>query len=440
MVNFSQLPNEIVSEIWGYVFEPRVENFALVSKHVYSIGRPFVEKHNKFKKRYSFFPIFTRFGVSAIKSLLKEVLYHPRIPLYITHICINPQTSDGCELDEDYISQWPSEVMALFTEAVEKSSFKPRNELSHWISKLKPGNNDSFETLMLLLSPDITTMTVINDGSSLETFLKTIQHIAKAEQLMFLARLTTVNYVCFDPNIVEVDHNLECLKTFATLPLLQSLHVTGVHIYDGFYPDGSQCFLPDSYSMTDISFTDCELDPKFLVQFLESIKGLKGFKYRTQKPEFYQFDPFLARAALLASAKQSLERLTILYPRSEEHEHLGTLRKFTALKELKTNAYLLMPYNWDNPVDVLPTSLEKLYLDTRDPRPRCLLTAITRRISGAKSKLLPNLRVLNLVVDPEDGIEHDVKKLTEECQAVGIEFELITGDIDEEATEERKKH
>lgn len=56
MTHFSQLPNETISEFWGYFQEPRdVENFAIESKDIYVIGRPFVEEHNKLKREYSIF-------------------------------------------------------------------------------------------------------------------------------------------------------------------------------------------------------------------------------------------------------------------------------------------------------------------------------------------------------------------------------------------------
>lgn len=89
MTHFSQLPNEMISEFWGYFQEPRdVENFTIVSKDIYAIGRPFVEEHNKLKREYSIFETGPGTRASAPAFLLKDVLLRPRVALYVAHLSI----------------------------------------------------------------------------------------------------------------------------------------------------------------------------------------------------------------------------------------------------------------------------------------------------------------------------------------------------------------
>ena len=194
MADFSRLPNEMISEIWGNIHEPEdVESFALVSKHVYAIGRPFVEEHNKLKKDFGFIEIGPDMDPCAPASLLKEVLLRPRIALYVTHLAFgrfryewDDSGDDGDEWPKIDHVPYPDDVMALFIETIRKSSFVQRNETPHWITSVEQGNEDPIVALLCTLLPNLIMVTLWDNGFETDISRKTILRIAEAEKTVFL--------------------------------------------------------------------------------------------------------------------------------------------------------------------------------------------------------------------------------------------------------------
>ena len=447
MAGFSQLPNEMISEIWGNVHEPRdVESFALVSKLVYAIGSPFVEEHNLLKKTYSFVETGNGRRSHAPAFLLRNIVLRPRTALYVTHLCIDGLILEEWEPDDGDAGwrnvrhvPYPDDTMALFIKMIQQASFLRPDEVSRWITSLTTGDEDPILTLLSLRLPNITTMTLKEDvGTGIDYFLQTIRRIAMAEKVTFLTHLTTVNIVCNRQEHGAIGR--ECLESFAALPLLQSIHVS--HMRE------TSPLEPDSYKIREITFTNSDLGSKFLCQLLDNMQGFKKFSY--EKPdESCDFKPFWIRLALLASAKHTLEFLKILPPKTwhdppKRHtrwtgrQNMGTLRAFTALKELDTHVDVLeyFPDNvaatYDKLVDSLPASLEKLSLEFgTKPILSNIPDLIEHIVREVKSKRIPYLKSLKLRIKSTASIEGSV--ITEDektwmdgkCREVGIELALF---------------
>lgn len=442
MADFSQLPNEMVSQIWGYILEPEdVESFALVSKHIYATGRSCVEEHNKLKREYSFFRFDSCTAPCAQAYWLKEVLLRPRFALYVTHISIGRYLSEWQDSGDDHDDdngdeEWPDDghtpypgnVMALFIEAIGKPSLVPLNEVSRWTTRIRAGDEDPVLALLSMLLPNLTTITLLDEGCNGELFKETIQRIAEAEKMMFFTRLVTVNIV-FTSNGNYMD--LDLLRKFAALPLLQSMHLNQMGTNEAeVFIDYTQYFKPGNYNITELTFTNSGVRPKFLFQFLESIKGLKKFSYVNPDETFCQFEPFWIRVALLANAKHTLESLKILSPLTHEHELLGSLREFTTLKELETNIRLLGHWDeFDKLADLLPTSLETIDLDTRENETCNILPRLVEEIVKGKLQHVSRLKTLKLRTEPEVGTMQGgrslVEPLKELCRNVGIELTFV---------------
>ncbi len=443
MAHFSHFPNEIISEIWGNVLEPKgVESFALVSKLVYAVGRPFVEEHNKLKKQYSLFDLNSDTRAGAPVFLLKDVLLRPRVSLYVTHLSIysywtewnNPQDNDDSDDDGGayHHAPYPEDIMALCIEAVGKTSFVPPNQVSHWIEKIREGDEDPIRALLFLLLPNITTLTLVGDDISGGLLEETIERIAQAEKAMFLKRLITVNTVLEGNGEGNESRDIVCLKTFAALPLVQNLHVSHM----GKLESERYIYLtPCNSNITKMTFKNSDPDPRFLFWFLESIKGLKKFIYVEPNENVCQIEPFWIRAVLLAHAKHSLESLIMLLPKMQNHKRLGTFREFTALKELETNVRFLVHSTITGRLggfaELLPASIESLCLDTRDRWTSENIPILVEDIVKAKLQLIPNLRVLKLRMEPESenslllGFENLMEPLEEKCREAGIELIVI---------------
>ena len=425
MAEFSKLPNEMVSEIWGHIVEPTdVESFALVSKNVHAIGRPFVEEHRNLTREYSSFEFDILYDSPAL--VLKEVLLRPRVALYVTHLAVS-SNGDFWEDLVDGDEFYSDDNFNLFIEAVRKTSFVPRNDVPHWITRVTEGDRDPIFALLCLLLPNLTTITLQDQEESADLFPKTIQRIAKAEKKMFLAHLRTVDITFTSGN----DHqDLEWMKMFATLPHVQSIHVQsmGVIESDDLIDDG-RLFVPDQYDLGEITFTKSGLRSKVLCQLLQSIKALRIFSYEEPDERYTPFEPFWMRVSLLAHAKHSLESLKILYPKMQEGELLGSLREFTALKKLETNIRLLIRAGEiDKLAKQLPASIEIVDMHNGDFGRFELISGLVMSITKAKSLLIPNLRVLKIrtgfqIRDTLRGRQL-IRHLKEMCQGFGIELTI----------------
>ena len=436
----------MISGIWSNVQKPEdVESFALVSKHVYAIGRPFVEEHNKLKKEFSFFEAHTGNRASGPAVLLKEVLLRPRIALYVTQLsmgCFSQSWEDSSDEDlSDDDDEWPNnghfpyprKVMALFIKTIRRSSFVPKNKISRWIRSVKEGDEDPIFALLCTLLPNLVVITLRDYGSDAQISQETVLRIAEAEKTVFLTRLVTVNFVGGAEHHV-MDWNW--LKAFAALPSVQSIHFDdmGIAGYDSVDCHDAiakaQFLVSENYSIRELTFTNSGFHPKVIAQLLDSVRGLKVFRYVDPNEYIYYFKPLWIRIALLANAKHSLEDLAVLPCSTESYELLGDLRGFTALKELETDVRLLCRESkFDGLAALLPSSIEKLCLDSRKYMAQHDVPRIVEEIVKAKSQLIPNLKTLKLVTKPSWGtVEGDtsmIKSLEEKCQNVGIELKFL---------------
>lgn len=449
MANFSNLPNEMISQVWGYILEPRdLESFALVSKRVYAIGRPFVEEHNELRKAFSFLQTDVRTRRYHPAFLLNEIMLRPRTALYVTHLAIGrnaPHWQHQRDDNDDNVSsvEWPNDghvpypddVLALCVEAIQKSSFVPPDQVAEWISSVKEGNEDPILAVISLLLPNLTTITVEDDGWGHPCVLDTMRSVAEAQDTTILTRLVTAELVF--PFVGDMSiSGLYWFVTLASLPLLQSIHVDHMcTTYEQNYTIDPMYLSSRISNITELTFVRSGLRPHFLSQLLEGIIGLEIFSYVEPDEPFWPFEPFepfWIRDDLLNYAKHSLQSLKILPPQADEHVPLGSLREFTSLKQLETDVRLLSDLDELNKLaNLLPASLEKLDLDTCDMEASRSIRIVPNLVEGivkAKSKLIPHLESLKLRVKMEKGTTLGdwscTEPLMDMCRNVGIELTL----------------
>ena len=263
----SRLPNEMIAEIWGHILEPRdVESFALASKHIYAIGRPFVKEHNELKSEYSFFETGPNTRASAPAFLLKDVLLRPRVALYVTHLYMgwfqtrwDPDDNDddddtayskeGPELHSPY----PDDDMALFIEAIRRASFVPRDKVEDWITRVEEGSEDPVLALLPLLLLNLTRITLVIQSDFLQ-HIDTFQRIAAAEDKVFLTRLKTVDLDIQFPYADGI-MNWQCLRILSALPQVQSIHVKGMGSVENHELIDNHLNLPGSSNITELTFS-----------------------------------------------------------------------------------------------------------------------------------------------------------------------------------------
>ena len=89
MASFSDLPNELVVEIWSHILQPKdIENFALASKTIRTLAGKILVDHRKLTRELSTFDIGCSKSRFSPAALLKEILTNPRVALYTKTVVI----------------------------------------------------------------------------------------------------------------------------------------------------------------------------------------------------------------------------------------------------------------------------------------------------------------------------------------------------------------
>ena len=434
MANFSQLPNEMVSEIWSYVLEPRdVESFALVSKYIHAIGRPFVAEHNALTKKYSAFNTCKTHAA----NLLEDVLLRPRIALYVTHFCIDgfqsqwgvppDDSSDDDEWSRTYHKAYPDDVMAMFIEAIQQMDHLLPEDVRYSIEEIKTGDEDQILALLIVLLPNISTIKFEDSVSRFdpEVCYESIRH--SAEQTRFLTRLRTLDLGFQGRYAIGGTH---WFKYLGRLPLVHSIDIRFQHLCDLHHIlRNIEFFRLDTSTPMRLTLTCADLGPKFVIQLSTSIKGLVESSCVGKGTTDVGSEEFGKFCFPLTHATRSLESLRILSLFKCKDEGLGSLHEFAALKELEIELSLLIRRE-DEPdsfLETLPVSIEKLHLHTKDQL--MIMPTLAKSIMQEKSQLFPHLRVLKIEVKRKGKSRSRVWKamnaMKEEGRKIGIELELI---------------
>lgn len=138
MAMFSDLPNELIIGIWGFVIEPDdVESFALVSKRIYGLSSQFVDEHVSLKQQYSKICFSYRKRNYGPADLLEKILLDTRIAFYISSLEIDQMRP---QLEEQTTRQaYCKDTMALFEGVVRASPLITGSEVEDWITDVRKG-------------------------------------------------------------------------------------------------------------------------------------------------------------------------------------------------------------------------------------------------------------------------------------------------------------
>ena len=146
MASFSDLPNELIIGIWGYVIEPDdVESFALVSKRIYGLSSQFVNEHASLTQQYSKIKIAYRKGNYESADLLEKMLLNTRIAFYISSLQMSIWKPRWAKQTTPQV-----DTMALFEGAIRASPLITGSEVEDWITDVGKGNEDAMTALIIM--------------------------------------------------------------------------------------------------------------------------------------------------------------------------------------------------------------------------------------------------------------------------------------------------
>lgn len=431
----SELPNEILSQIWGYMSTPEeIENFGAVCNIIRSNGEKILAQHTLRKSAYATLTIDSNESQSRVAIYLKEVLKCPELALYVRNANIlglrtswwDPSNPDPA-LPLNRQLRYAQKDMDLFKQAILDSAIILADKeavCSHW---LRHGDEETVFKLLLEKSSDIKYMSFKIKGAEEARHLPRIFE-SRGDLLPQLAK------VHLDANDGPEDLTREWIHILALHPSLRSLLITG---YQSGEPLNTTDYLGNygQSSVTELSMENCSVSE--LGTLLELFAGLQSFSYTHLHYKEAQFQLFSIKNALLAYTKHSLRSLTLLYPSFDPHD-VGTcirsLRGFRCLETLVCEE-LFLCCDVSCVVDpdlLLPASIKTLQLFDRDcarKDPIEWAHHTTKEIIEARSGRLEKLETFK-IHHANDGSSKSSLELLEAsltglCWDAGISFEML---------------
>lgn len=446
MSSFSDLPNEMITEIWSHVLEPKdVESFARTRK-AYASAPEFLREHNRLKRKYSILSSKEDVRCGTIANFLEDILSNPRVALYLDHVSLetwrnkwdDPTTLGGSNTDNLHLP-YPEERMQLFEEAVETSAFVPESEAATWIADIRKGDETTILALIMTLCPNVRLFGLDGWGCGGDRLSKTIRRIGKSPTTKALSCLTDVKIGWIYAGMNEFNW----VKTFSFLKSVKSFY--GFLI--GQLQVGFHCWYlsPSRWSnVTSLYLEKCNIGHQQLYIYLRCINTLETFSYQPvieDREDPTPFCPFWLCTALTAHAGHSLKKLELV-SLDGLGTHMDSLTGLNVLKKLHTEYKMLMDDNpevySENLVDKLPSSIEKVTLEHYDRYNINKLQSQILKTCELKAQRLPKLKKLNYRINEttfkgkkrlqqfEAYLDESdiISTLTDRCKEVGVELHI----------------
>ena len=365
MAIFSELPNELIISIWGYVIEPQsVENFALVSKRVYELATPFVEENQRLRQRYTKILDLEKGKHGRAAELLEAMLLNPRIAIYINELQIRGW-ADGWE-DQDDSSQTQSyagKIMDVFEDAFRSLSHISPFEAEHCVADMRSGHEGPLLALILI-------------------------------------RLTELRRLEIYPCYSDSDGSLNMLLGGWSCFLETKAHPRRSTSESKRHPN-NEAFLQLSRvsHISDLVISFCEIEISKILQLLGSTRKLKRFSLygNIDFEDLYQIC-----SGLLECSRQSLQSLCLRFDyknilQKNYNLIIDAMSRFEMLLKLEVDIGFLLG-SGDNDcnilIEMLPISIETLLLCSATAVAYETLRGVILQMVKHKVVHLPNLKAL----------------------------------------------
>ena len=391
MVTFTSLPNELLFQIMRSVQPEDFENFAQISRNIYSLAFPFLTEHRALIRKYSTFCAFT--GTRSIRDLLGTILASPGIGSYVRKfelgtVIDRPLINNTLEYTEEELEIFTS--AALDSECLRKPSEEEvLDEKDFWANKIRYGNDDILLAILLPLLPNLATLVADAHPVPIQWYDMALEQAGSTKKptLSKLAQIRLDSSGRFGFHIPEIQK----ISALPSVKAITAMKACGM-LHD-IYPDKSS-------NVTHLKLWQSTVDSKGLYEFLRGFPKLQSFTYshtavsdRLVPPP----DAFLIRSSLLAHCKATLQKLTLLDPGCTRTSFVGSLRGFEVLKELYTEWCFLGPVGVSFTLQLnehLPASLVRLKIHDNICRTKSEYERVIKSAQYAKEHHLQNLKWL----------------------------------------------
>ena len=367
MVPFCAFPGELILKVITFILPEDLENFAQSCQRFHSLADTALQKHRLLIRQHH---TAKNVGGRTIAKILKEVLVNPVIGRYIRDLSLNYIASGSNH-------KYSAEDVELFVTATTESKFLSPSgpaSLACYRHFIEEGNEDILLAILLPLLPNLRSLRiprVSNKGAPSWT-THVFSHLSYV-RTPTLTKLSTI-YI----NASGTYFHLDEAKPYANVPSVRSLCAPMLSCTD--CSDASlyaSLFSAPNSNITNLTLWECKVVAKPLYDFLLGFNCLQSFTYLCGLPDRFreEFNAFLIRSALVAKAKNTLRKLTILSGKRPSPV-MGTLRPFVVLEEVCTDWGLLWSDVHQRRIAKkrfarsLPGSLRKLRLYEECGRPK----------------------------------------------------------------------
>ena len=275
--------------------------------------------------------------------------------------------------------------MELFRQAIMSSPFVPDHNFGYWINELEKGDEAEVLALIVMRLPNVETFKVLHEGRNECCISRTIQLIAESQGTEALSRLKEVQIGWGDET---VSGDVDWLHIFSALPSVKAIEARTVgHDRDCNVPDcrrnrytfdedwdySYDCHAwshdpdftldPKTSNVTHLTFSNCEINTRRLLEFLE---GLRALEYIDYLGAMDPSEPGEIVSALLAHTNHSLQTLRLKTCNELHRDSYFTvdLAKFEVLKELEIESEFLPLFKYASAgnklAELLPPSIETI--------------------------------------------------------------------------------
>ena len=352
MARFVALPDILIVKIFKLLyFSPSdIDSYCLISKHIRAVARPFLERHMRFKRRFTNWrntdePGFEFYGPLA--KLLKDILDVPRAAMYVTSLHVNELRGTKAQFKKD------EAMLRSFSKFVQNCAVIPEDQKRQWIDHLEAGNEDPVIGILLLTLPNLIRLRLTTDDSFLTKCMMKL--ISISEPPMALVHLRTVE---LKSSYFQFPHT-NLFKCFSLLPSIERLSVFDSPLAPIYLEPELRAMVQTRKSpIRHLHFKNVQLNPTLLSEVLATSECLATFAYYgSDKNPGSDPEPKQFRDALLATAKETLEHLTLRD--LDMKSVLVSLRGFKVLETVDLSVELLLDFDL---AQLLPRNTKTLNL------------------------------------------------------------------------------
>ncbi|CAD6591421.1 MAG: hypothetical protein ASARMPREDX12_005161 [Alectoria sarmentosa] len=433
MALITGIPTELIHEILSYIQLEDLENFAQISKKIYTVAVPFLSEHRALCRKYSTFTSDQAPSSLITRSeFLKRVLGDPSVGRYVKTIKLLGKQDDddvpyqGQELlkeDQQLLGQLAREI-GFFKWILTAGA--PNTHLSPFVFFAEP----LILILLLLRFRNATSIHVeagfVDHHHQKAVFYEFLREMASHPS----PALSNLTKISLRPSPMQASSIAEA-QIFCALPSVKFFSAPdlgGSESVEVGLTMLNTANLPST--ITQLELWNCAARPECLYEFLRGFTRLQNFKYSFADPAKFppikapHFNPFMIRNGLISHSATTLRKMVLLaHPNDHAPPFMGSLREFSALTELRTTYSCLAGTDCYHQLlsQILPHSLRRLVLDGqkssmsdeahyyRDPV-RFTVGAAVDAKAGAGRGLLRTVPIEELVFTGYEGFASDEDK------------------------------